>query len=345
MAGLSEGPERVVATEDHAGRTCPYCRFPLKQGGQLALCGHCRSAHHADCWDDNGGCAVLACAGGPGKEATAAPAGMAAAGAAAGRTAFMPPAPSRPPAPVWPTARVPQAAPPPTPPPPSGGGGFGSKSLVIALLVLAVAVGGFAAALVLTKKKNSVDTARVAATTAKTTTPKTPSATTQTVTVQSKPPTQVQNSPSAPVTNNPPSSTGNASSSSSSSGDTAGPDAGAATTLDQYWQDVSGDDYQAAVNMETSSEQHDRSVSDFQADQPHVVINSTGTPQPVSDGSGDATVEIDFDSQNTAGSDTACRHFTIDSLMVPSGGSWLYGGAAPGSSTTDDTVDSSNCQG
>jgi hypothetical protein len=31
----------------------------------MVQCGHCNSAHHADCWDDNRGCAVVACAGGP----------------------------------------------------------------------------------------------------------------------------------------------------------------------------------------------------------------------------------------------------------------------------------------
>jgi hypothetical protein len=71
-------PERAVATPEDAGRTCPYCRCPLKQDGELALCPQCRAAHHADCWADNGGCAVLGCSAAPGKsEASAAPAGSA----------------------------------------------------------------------------------------------------------------------------------------------------------------------------------------------------------------------------------------------------------------------------
>jgi hypothetical protein len=59
--------KRIVATAECVGRACPYCRFPLKSGGAVVLCGYCQSAHHADCWADNGGCAVVACAGGPGK--------------------------------------------------------------------------------------------------------------------------------------------------------------------------------------------------------------------------------------------------------------------------------------
>jgi hypothetical protein len=32
------------------------------------VCGVCRAPHHLDCWADNGGCAVVACAGGPTSE-------------------------------------------------------------------------------------------------------------------------------------------------------------------------------------------------------------------------------------------------------------------------------------
>ncbi len=47
------------------GRPCPYCRFPLKEGVPIVECDVCGSLHHLDCWSDNGGCAVVACAGGP----------------------------------------------------------------------------------------------------------------------------------------------------------------------------------------------------------------------------------------------------------------------------------------
>lgn len=63
------GPKRTTATPDDAGRSCPYCRFPLKEGAECVECGVCHAGHHADCWDDNGnGCAVVACAGGPSEE-------------------------------------------------------------------------------------------------------------------------------------------------------------------------------------------------------------------------------------------------------------------------------------
>lgn len=54
---------RVLATAADVGRSCPYCRFPLKQGVAVERCDACNSLHHEDCWNEGGGCAVLGCAG------------------------------------------------------------------------------------------------------------------------------------------------------------------------------------------------------------------------------------------------------------------------------------------
>jgi hypothetical protein len=51
----------AVATAGDAGRVCPYCRFPLKQGASAERCNACGALHHDDCWRDGGGCAVLGC--------------------------------------------------------------------------------------------------------------------------------------------------------------------------------------------------------------------------------------------------------------------------------------------
>ena len=66
---MASVPETRLATADDAGRSCPYCRFPIKQGAEVATCGVCRAPHHVECWEENGGCAVVACAGGPGSAA------------------------------------------------------------------------------------------------------------------------------------------------------------------------------------------------------------------------------------------------------------------------------------
>lgn len=69
-----------------AGRSCPYCRFPIKPGGAMRVCEICGATHHLDCWTDNGGCAVVGCAAGPGARPAAA-AGERTAAAAAERPA------------------------------------------------------------------------------------------------------------------------------------------------------------------------------------------------------------------------------------------------------------------
>lgn len=58
-------PDAVVgfASTEDAGRPCPYCRFALKQGSDVVHCPACGAVHHAECWDENQGCAVVGCAG------------------------------------------------------------------------------------------------------------------------------------------------------------------------------------------------------------------------------------------------------------------------------------------
>ncbi len=144
-----------VAGQPETGRACPYCRFPLKESVQIAVCGVCGAPHHADCWHDNGGCAVVACAGGP----TTATADQA-------RQSGMAPTAVHPPAPVeqsaWPAAgsAVPPIWPPQPPPPP---GGWWSPSLAVAVIVLAIAIGGAAVAIVISRQGSG--NARLAANT------------------------------------------------------------------------------------------------------------------------------------------------------------------------------------
>ncbi len=110
------------ATAKDAGRTCPFCRFPLKPGMELTDCGVCSAAHHAECWDENRGCAIALCAGGPGNEATR-------------------PLPPPPP---------PQFQPPPPPPPPAAPSRT-NVGLIAAIVALAVAVSAVAIAVVVTR--------------------------------------------------------------------------------------------------------------------------------------------------------------------------------------------------
>lgn len=52
-----------AAARDEIGKTCPYCRFPLKPGEQVITCPACHLPHHADCWTENRGCTTYGCQG------------------------------------------------------------------------------------------------------------------------------------------------------------------------------------------------------------------------------------------------------------------------------------------
>src|SRR3954447_16490829 len=91
-------PQSGQATAVHTGKSCPYCRFPLKEGTSIMSCGVCGAAHHADGWSDNAnGGAVFACSGGP--EAVAAAAAAPAPDAKSAAGAPPPPVPVPAPAP------------------------------------------------------------------------------------------------------------------------------------------------------------------------------------------------------------------------------------------------------
>ncbi len=62
---MPSNPTRTDAGDDLAGRPCPYCHTPIDSGEALAICGDCGAAHHAECWDENTGCAITGCAAAP----------------------------------------------------------------------------------------------------------------------------------------------------------------------------------------------------------------------------------------------------------------------------------------
>ncbi|MCE5241530.1 hypothetical protein LLH23_23955 [bacterium] len=54
------------ATREEVGKTCPYCRFPIKPDEQVIACPACKLPHHADCWTENRGCTTYGCRGAAG---------------------------------------------------------------------------------------------------------------------------------------------------------------------------------------------------------------------------------------------------------------------------------------
>lgn len=83
MTELGPQPRHSVAAQSDTGKSCPYCRFPLKEGIGVVQCGACNSIHHDDCWQDNGGCSLVGCVSGPASRVSA------------------PAAPAQPAAPAW----------------------------------------------------------------------------------------------------------------------------------------------------------------------------------------------------------------------------------------------------
>ena len=47
---------------------CPYCRTNIGGEDRLVVCEGCGTAHHADCYTENGGCTIFGCSKGPGDE-------------------------------------------------------------------------------------------------------------------------------------------------------------------------------------------------------------------------------------------------------------------------------------
>jgi TM2 domain-containing membrane protein YozV len=101
---------------------CPYCRGPIEaEVEQSKVCEGCGTPHHADCYEENGGCTVFGCSSAPAEEPelsisrtdlvnatrTAAPATSRTLGLALG--------PTLPADPITPQIRV-KAPPPPVPP-------------------------------------------------------------------------------------------------------------------------------------------------------------------------------------------------------------------------------------
>jgi hypothetical protein len=63
---MSAPPARdLIANSQMAGRTCPYCRFPVKAGAPVVECGSCHAIHHRECLAENGGCAIAGCTSAP----------------------------------------------------------------------------------------------------------------------------------------------------------------------------------------------------------------------------------------------------------------------------------------
>lgn len=311
----SSGPGLVPRTApvEMAGRSCPYCRFPLKEGGQVVECSSCHAVHHEDCYHENGGCAVAGCAGGPTAQHSATTQAMPVAAYTAAPVAGPPPRPSYiPPTPMGPGApRVPRASTrqpppfvgtpppvmPPPPPPPNGSPSAGQRHLGTATIatlvaVIILALGGGTAALVSSGTHN-----RSAASTSASTT-STDTGTTPPVVV---PPTTTDTTPTTPPTTTP------------------ADDVLAA--INHHWQDIQSGDYHAAFQLLLPSADGSSTESTWVSSHTQDGITSVTYHFTVAWVNGNnARVNVDtLKTQDTTGCHTFSGHY----LMSQQRGSWL----------------------
>jgi len=50
-----------VARPSEVGKVCPYCTTTIGRSAQVVECPGCGRVYHADCWQDNHGCALYGC--------------------------------------------------------------------------------------------------------------------------------------------------------------------------------------------------------------------------------------------------------------------------------------------
>lgn len=154
----------TTAAKDAGERTCPYCRSPIGQQEQATACPACNATYHADCWTENGGCAVPLCEGGPTEEETSPETAAPLPDVEMPTQVVDPPPPPPPHAPASRQSLPSATATPPRPPlvgkqgtQTSGGGprrgGIGFLPVMVGLVLLLG--GGSAAAIILTQKHSS----------------------------------------------------------------------------------------------------------------------------------------------------------------------------------------------
>ena len=317
----SAGGESAAATRELAGRSCPYCRFPLKEGGAIATCPACNAVHHADCYAENGGCAVAGCTAGPSHQTATAPLW-------AGSPQPDPRAPDQLAHHAVPTAaggigiHQPDPTPPSTPPPGRHRVTFAIVAIALVMLLLA----GGATALLLVHKNSGTKAAASVPTTVPTdngtTTPATTSASipTQTnanVTTSGTVPTETTPAATTPPAPTTPSTT------------TSDPGTAALNAVNTHWQDIKTGDYNDAYQLLTPASINGSSQSDWvsshqqdgirdvqysfnltwvHGDQAQVDVNQLQT-----------TAQTDVTPSNPSG----CTHFTGHYIVINQNGNWL----------------------
>jgi Prokaryotic RING finger family 1 len=284
----------ATATAEMAGRSCPYCRFPLKEGTLVKQCGSCGSVHHNECWDENGGCAVTACEAGPKQQATQ----------------VLPPSPppGAPPQPVHPSSSAPS----------SDTQRRVSAGLAVALAVVVLILGAGVALAFTSGGGGHPSTIASTPVTQPETTESTPTETapTESTPTETAPPeTTASETPSTetpPTTAPPPAAT------SAQSSQTPSP-SGPVDAVNEYWSDIEHHDFAGAFSIEQPVAKTSES-SWVKTEEEEGVENVSYNFTPGSENGDEATVEIS--SLRTEASKTGCYTWSGEYGMTRYGSSW-----------------------
>jgi hypothetical protein len=60
-----EIPPKAQTIAEPTARLCAICQSPLGEDEPSVSCPVCQAPYHADCWEENGGCAVYGCSAAP----------------------------------------------------------------------------------------------------------------------------------------------------------------------------------------------------------------------------------------------------------------------------------------
>ena len=60
QTGVPAQPVAVARAIRNVG-FCPYCQTAVQAGSDYVTCPACKTPYHADCWQENRGCAVRGC--------------------------------------------------------------------------------------------------------------------------------------------------------------------------------------------------------------------------------------------------------------------------------------------
>lgn len=61
VLSIPSEPAPVMPRPAESVAKCPFCQNPLDEHEEVRICNICKTPHHKECWEANGGCTTLGC--------------------------------------------------------------------------------------------------------------------------------------------------------------------------------------------------------------------------------------------------------------------------------------------